>query len=50
LENTGHLVVELPTDPSARARILDTIDRIASKTGYRGDFDDGQRYCYVKLD
>ena len=50
LENTGHLVVELPTNALARTEILDTIDRLASKGGYRGDFDDGQRYCYIKLD
>jgi hypothetical protein len=50
LEHTEHLVVELPSDPASRANILDSIDRLASQSGYRGDFDDGQRYSYIKLD
>jgi hypothetical protein len=50
LENTGHLVIELPTETPARSQILKAIDRLASGTGYSGDFDDGQRYAYVKLD
>jgi hypothetical protein len=50
LENTGHLVVELPTETKARSQILKAIDRLASKSGYSGDFDDGQRYAYIKLD
>lgn len=50
LENTGHLVVELPTDVAVRSKILKALDRLASEIGYNGDFDDGQRYAYVKLD
>ena len=49
-ENTGHLVVELPTIVSARSKILMMIDRLAEESGYSGDLDDGQRYVYVKLD
>jgi len=50
LENTGHLVVELPREPAKRATVLKTIARIARKQGYEGDPDDGQNYAYVKLD
>ena len=50
LQNTGHLVVELPTERDARAKVLKAIGRLASRTGYDGPFDDGQRYAYVKLD
>ncbi len=49
-ENTGHLVVELPTETAARTKILKAIGRLASETGYSGAFDEGQRYAYVKLD
>ncbi|MGD0060148.1 MAG: hypothetical protein ABSD58_12100 [Verrucomicrobiia bacterium] len=50
LENTGHLVVELPTAAAARGKIFKMIDRLARETGYDGPLDDGQRYAYVKLD
>jgi hypothetical protein len=50
LENTGHLVIELPPDAKVRTQILNGIGRLASEQGYSGDFDDGQRYVYVKLD
>lgn len=49
-ENTGHLVIELPSDTAARSKILKTLDRLASESGYSGPADDGQRYTYVKLD
>jgi hypothetical protein len=49
-ENTGHLVVELPKAKMPRAKVLKMIDRLARETGYRGPFDDGERYAYVKLD
>lgn len=50
LENTGHLIVELPSEDKIRRKVLDAIDRLASKEGYRGNLDDGQRYSYIKLD
>jgi hypothetical protein len=50
IENTGHLVIELPTAIATRSKILKEVDRLASETGYNGPFDDGQRYVYVKLD
>lgn len=49
-ENTGHLVIELPSEANKRGKILKLIDRLASENGYRSLFDDGQRYAYVKLD
>jgi hypothetical protein len=48
--NTGHLVVELPTDAPRRKRILREIVRLAHQQGYEGDPDDGQAYSYIKLD
>lgn len=48
--NTGHLVVELPTDAPRRKRILREIERLAHQHGYEGDLDDGQGYAYIKLD
>lgn len=49
-ENTGHLVIELPTEAPARRKVLKMIDRLAAETGHEGPLDDGQRYAYVKLD
>lgn len=49
-ENTGHLVVELPADPAARKSVFREIERLAAAQGYQADFDNGQRYAYVKLD
>ncbi|MBN2308625.1 MAG: hypothetical protein JXR94_06615 [Candidatus Hydrogenedentes bacterium] len=49
-ENTGHLVVELPEDASARAAIFKQLTRMARALGYDGTPDDGQRYAYIKLD
>jgi hypothetical protein len=50
IENTGHLVVELPDKKAERKIILKTIDKLARDQGYEGPFDDGQRFAYVKLD
>jgi hypothetical protein len=50
LANTGHLVVELPDQPNQRKAVFREISRLAELQGYSGDFDDGQRYAYVKLD
>jgi hypothetical protein len=50
MENTGHLVVDLPTTSRARAALLKEIDRLARQQGFEGDPDDGQRYAYVGLD
>jgi hypothetical protein len=49
-ENSGHLVVELPDDSEKRRLVFREIDRLLAAQGYDGNFDDGQRYAYVKLD
>jgi len=49
-ENTGHVVVELPSAAPARTALLKEIDRLARRQGYEGDLDNGQKYAYVKLD
>jgi hypothetical protein len=52
LQNTGHLLVELPSVAGRRAAILQEMDRLAQAQGFDDDetMDDGQRYAYVKLD
>lgn len=50
IENTGHLVVELPKVQAPRSKVFKMIDRLARETGYSGPFDDGQKYAYIKLD
>jgi hypothetical protein len=49
-ENTGHLVVELPSPSRARKALRKALNRLAREQGYEGDPDKGQRYSYVKLD
>jgi hypothetical protein len=48
-EYTEHLVLELPDVAQARKKMFQQMDRIAAKQGYHADFDDGQRYAYLKL-
>jgi hypothetical protein len=50
LQNTGHLVVELPADADRRKGILREIDKLVAPQGYEGNQDDGQGYAYIKLD
>jgi hypothetical protein len=50
IENTGHLVIELPQNNLERKRIFKKIDSLAREQGYSGPFDNGQRYAYMKLD
>lgn len=49
-ENTGHLVVELPSEPKQRMAVFKQLAHLAEKQGYSGDQDDGQRFGYIKLD
>jgi hypothetical protein len=49
-ENTGHLVVELPSTGEPRKKILRMIDQLAEDTGYNAPFDEGQQFAYVNLD
>ena len=47
---TSHLVVELPAEAGARAKLLRYLARPARQQGLEGDADDGQQFVYVKLD
>jgi len=49
-QNTGHLVVELPTQAAVRLKLLKQLEHLARKGGYRGEADAGQQLAYVKLD
>lgn len=49
-QNTGHLVVTLPDDPSERAEVLAWIGKIAEEQGFDAETDVGQRYVFVMLD
>jgi hypothetical protein len=49
-ENTGHLIIELPTDENNRASVFKRLGRIAEGQGYSATVDDGQNYIYAKLD
>jgi hypothetical protein len=48
--NSGHLVVELPSDAELRRGVFKELGRLAAKQGLTGDLEDGQRYSYIKLD
>lgn len=49
-ENTGHLVVELPTEAEPRQAVFREIGKIAAKHGFTGEPDAGQTYAYLMLD
>jgi hypothetical protein len=49
-ENTGHLVVELPTEPTARQEVFREIGKIAAKQGFTDHHDAGQSHAYLMLD
>ena len=49
-QNTGHVVIELPSEEASRLKLFKAIARIAESLGYDGDPDDGQDYTYLKLD
>jgi hypothetical protein len=49
-ENTGHLVVELPTGPKQRTAVFKQLARLAHEQGFSGDPDNGQKLAYIKLD
>jgi hypothetical protein len=50
LENTGHLVVELPKETTVRQETFREIDKLARSRGFCAPFDDGQSYAYIHLD
>jgi len=49
-ENTGHLVIQLPSEPERRAKVLKLGGRHARRLGFDPTEDCGQRLLYVKLD
>jgi hypothetical protein len=49
-QNTGHLLVQLPSDKAARRRLFHLEKQQAESVGYDGKNDDGQEYLYFKLD
>jgi hypothetical protein len=49
-ENSGDLVVELPEEPTDRAKLFKFMGRRAQLLGFDPDLDNGQQYGYIKLD
>jgi hypothetical protein len=49
-ENTGHLVVQLPSEPACRAKVFKLGARHSKRLGFDPTEDFGQRLLYVKLD
>ena len=49
-ENTGHLVVELPSEPGKRRRVFRIQGKVAQGLGFDPTSDVGQRYLYFMLD
>jgi hypothetical protein len=48
--NTGHLLVQLPSDAAARQRLFAFDREHAESLGFEGDPDEGQEYLYLMLD
>lgn len=49
-ENTGRLVVSLPTDRQARGRVFARCGELAQDVGYGPETDTGQNLLFVMLD
>ena len=49
-ENTGHLVVQVPSEPSRRAKIFQLEAKQSKSVGYEPTRDFGQGLLHVKLD
>lgn len=49
-QNTGKLVVTLPSDPAARLRVFGWSAPIAASLGSDPECDSGQQYLFVALD
>jgi hypothetical protein len=49
-ENTGKLIVKLPTEKGARNRVLHWCGRIAVEQGFDPEEDTGQTHVFVMLD
>lgn len=49
-ENTGKLVIELPSDSARRESVLAIASQIAESQGFDAEPDTGQKYVFVMLD
>lgn len=49
-ENTGKLIVSLPKETSARARVFVWCAKWAEQLGFEPECDSGQEYIFVMLD
>jgi len=49
-QNTGKLVITLPSDPAARLRVFEWSAPIAVSLGFDPEPDNGQKYLFVALD
>ena len=49
-QNSGHLLIELPTDPVARAKVFDAARELAERLAFSGDVDTGQQWLFCMLD
>jgi hypothetical protein len=49
-ENTGKLIVRLPSDASARERVVQWCAKQAEAQGFDGEKDEGQTHIFVALD
>lgn len=47
--NSSDLVIELPPEPAARAKVLQRVGKIAKEQGYDPYPDDGQKFLYAKM-
>jgi hypothetical protein len=50
VQNTAHLLVQLPADKPTRMRLFQMENDHAESEGFDGCNDDGQEYLYFKLD
>lgn len=50
MENTGRLVIELPSDPELRPGVIKLAAKIAHEQGFDAYSDVGQKYVFVVLD
>ena len=49
-QNSGHLLVQLPSDVGARERLFAAHRKHAESMGFEGEPDEGQAYLFMMLD
>lgn len=49
-ENTGKLIVKLPSESNTRKRVFQWCNEQAEAQGFEGDKDEGQTHVFVSLD